>query len=66
MTGLHTFRLPATVTGSGDDIELGRRYGTHFTSMFMRCHPDRVTTRRIVGEDRLTVLSELRSGTLHS
>jgi isopenicillin N synthase-like dioxygenase len=41
-------------------------YGTHFTSMFMRCYPERVTTRRIIEEDRLTVLSELRSGTRHS
>jgi isopenicillin N synthase-like dioxygenase len=28
-------------------------YGTHFTNMFMRCYPDRVTTRRIYNEDRL-------------
>jgi isopenicillin N synthase-like dioxygenase len=35
-------------------------YGTHFTNMFMRCYPDRVTTRRILAEDRLSVLAELR------
>jgi isopenicillin N synthase-like dioxygenase len=35
-------------------------YGTHFTNMFMRCYPDRATTRRILAEDRLTVLSQLR------
>jgi isopenicillin N synthase-like dioxygenase len=28
-------------------------YGTHFTNMFMRSYPERVTTRRIVEEDRL-------------
>lgn len=42
----------------GDDVI---HYGTHFTNMFMRCYPDRVTTRRILDEDRLTVLRELRS-----
>lgn len=36
-------------------------YGTHFTNMFMRCHHERMTTRRIVDEDRLAVLTRLRS-----
>jgi 2-oxoglutarate dioxygenase / 2-oxoglutarate/L-arginine monooxygenase/decarboxylase len=35
-------------------------YGTHFTSMFIRCYPDRITTRRILEEDRLAVLARLR------
>jgi isopenicillin N synthase-like dioxygenase len=35
-------------------------YGTHFINMFMRCYPDRVTTRRILDEDRLAVLDHLR------
>jgi isopenicillin N synthase-like dioxygenase len=35
-------------------------YGTHFTNMFMRCYPDRVTTRRILAEDRLSVLAQLQ------
>jgi 2-oxoglutarate dioxygenase / 2-oxoglutarate/L-arginine monooxygenase/decarboxylase len=35
---------------AGDDH---LHYGTHFTNMFMRCYPDRVTTRRILEEDRL-------------
>jgi isopenicillin N synthase-like dioxygenase len=35
-------------------------YGTHFTSMFTRCYPDRITTRRIREENRLSVLAELR------
>jgi 2-oxoglutarate dioxygenase / 2-oxoglutarate/L-arginine monooxygenase/decarboxylase len=39
-------------------------YGTHFTSMFMRCYPDRVTTGRIHAEDRLTVLGKLREAAL--
>jgi isopenicillin N synthase-like dioxygenase len=39
-------------------------YGTHFTSMFMRCYPERVTTRRILAEDRLFVLARLREHAL--
>ncbi|WP_131746854.1 2OG-Fe(II) oxygenase family protein [Frankia sp. Cppng1_Ct_nod] len=30
------------------------RYGTHFTNMFMRSYPERITTRRILAEDRLS------------
>jgi isopenicillin N synthase-like dioxygenase len=36
-------------------------YGTHFTNMFLRCYPDRITTTRIHAEDRLAILDELRS-----
>jgi 2-oxoglutarate dioxygenase / 2-oxoglutarate/L-arginine monooxygenase/decarboxylase len=39
-------------------------YGTHFTNMFLRCYPDRVTTRRIETEDRLAVLEILRDKAL--
>lgn len=35
-------------------------YGTHFTNMFTRCYPERITTRRILAEDRLSVLARLR------
>ncbi|WP_103354041.1 isopenicillin N synthase family oxygenase [Amycolatopsis sp. CA-128772] len=35
-------------------------YGTHFTNMFTRCYPDRVTTRRIHREGRLAVLDRIR------
>jgi 2-oxoglutarate dioxygenase / 2-oxoglutarate/L-arginine monooxygenase/decarboxylase len=31
-------------------------YGTHFTNMFMRCYPDRITTRRILAENRLAIM----------
>ncbi|WP_030440504.1 2-oxoglutarate and iron-dependent oxygenase domain-containing protein [Actinoplanes subtropicus] len=34
-------------------------YGTHFTNMFVRCYPDRITTRRILAEDRLALLTAL-------
>jgi isopenicillin N synthase-like dioxygenase len=43
---------------TGDDYI---HYGTHFTNMFLRCYPDRVTTRRIYAEDRLAVLDRLRT-----
>ena len=39
-------------------------YGTHFTNMFMRCYPDRVTTRAIVEQDRLAVLRQMRESIL--
>lgn len=39
-------------------------YGTHFTNMFMRCYPDRLTTHRIHDENRLAVLERLRHETL--
>jgi 2-oxoglutarate dioxygenase / 2-oxoglutarate/L-arginine monooxygenase/decarboxylase len=39
-------------------------YGTHFTNMFLRCYPDRITTRRIEAEDRLAVLRDLREQAL--
>jgi isopenicillin N synthase-like dioxygenase len=35
-------------------------YGEHFTQMFMRCYPDRVTTQRIHKENRLRHLEEIR------
>jgi isopenicillin N synthase-like dioxygenase len=36
-------------------------YGRHFTNMFMRCYPDRITTERILAEGRLAVLDSLAS-----
>ena len=48
-------------SAAGDDVI---HYGTHFTTMFMRCYPDRVTTRRIEAEDRLSVLQDLRHNSL--
>jgi hypothetical protein len=32
--------------------------------MFLRCYPDRITTRRIEAEDRMSVLQDLRDKTL--
>jgi 2-oxoglutarate dioxygenase / 2-oxoglutarate/L-arginine monooxygenase/decarboxylase len=39
-------------------------YGTHFTNMFLRCYPDRVTTKRIHAENRLAILEDLRGKAL--
>ena len=35
-------------------------YGSHFTNMFMRCYPERITTRRIHAERRLERLGAQR------
>jgi 2-oxoglutarate dioxygenase / 2-oxoglutarate/L-arginine monooxygenase/decarboxylase len=47
---------PLVQPGSDEYIH----YGTHFTNMFTRCYPDRVTTLRILAEDRLSVLARVR------
>lgn len=44
----------------GSAAEAPIHYGSHFTHMFMRCYPDRVTTRRIAAEERLSTLARLR------
>ncbi|MEN7549929.1 2-oxoglutarate and iron-dependent oxygenase domain-containing protein [Rapidithrix thailandica] len=41
-------------------------YGEHFTNMFMRCYPDRVTTQRIEKEGRLAVLQKMKSREVES
>jgi isopenicillin N synthase-like dioxygenase len=41
-------------------------YGTHFTNMFMRCYPDRITTRRIISEDRLSILAAMKTNAVRS
>jgi isopenicillin N synthase-like dioxygenase len=45
-----------------DDNE-GIHYGTHFTNMFMRAYPDRITTQQLVADGRYSLLQrpELRS-----
>jgi len=35
-------------------------YGTHFTNMFMRCYPERITTKRIIAENRYAFLTDLK------
>jgi isopenicillin N synthase-like dioxygenase len=51
---------PFADPGAADQIH----YGTHFTNMFLRCYPDRVTTRRIEAEDRMSILQGLRDKAL--
>jgi len=51
---------PLADPADGDYIH----YGTHFTNMFLRCYPDRITTRRIEAEGRLPILQALRERTL--
>lgn len=48
---------------AGQSPQEGIHYGTHFTNMFMRNYPDRITTQRLLAEDRYKLLSspELRA-----
>ncbi|KAJ4405661.1 hypothetical protein N0V82_010283 [Gnomoniopsis sp. IMI 355080] len=43
---------------AGQNPEEGIHYGTHFTNMFLRNYPDRITTQRLLAEDRYKLLSE--------
>ena len=40
-------------------------YGTHFTNMFMRCYPERITTRSIIEENKLQILNVLKNESIH-
>ncbi|EAA28260.3 hypothetical protein GE21DRAFT_6094 [Neurospora crassa] len=48
---------------ASEQAEEGVHYGTHFTNMFMRNYPDRITTKRLLAENRYAKLSkpELRT-----
>jgi hypothetical protein len=37
----------------------GIHYGTHFTNMFMRNYPKRITAQRVVAENRMAILNKL-------
>ncbi|KAH7412934.1 putative 2OG-Fe(II) oxygenase family oxidoreductase [Cadophora sp. MPI-SDFR-AT-0126] len=41
-------------------------YGTHFTDMFMRNYPERITANRIRDEGRLDILADLKKRALNS
>ena len=41
-------------------------YGTHFTHMFARCYPERITTQRMEAEGRWSVLRRLREEALQA
>lgn len=36
-------------------------YGSHFTDMFMRNYPERITAKRIHAEGRLDILADLKA-----
>jgi hypothetical protein len=42
----------------------GIHYGTHFTNMFLRNYPDRITTHRLMFENRYAKLSEIALNTM--
>jgi isopenicillin N synthase-like dioxygenase len=48
---------------NGQKPQEGIHYGTHFTNMFLRNYPDRITSQRLHAEDRYKLLSrpELRT-----
>lgn len=51
--------LPEYGRDQGKDVQVedkGIHYGTHFTEMFMRNYPERVTAKRMKAENRLDIL----------
>jgi len=61
MAYFHEPNFNATVRPVDDPASTEHiHYGTHFTNMFLRCYPDRITTKRIYAESRLAILDELR------
>ncbi|KAL1848374.1 hypothetical protein Daus18300_013620 [Diaporthe australafricana] len=50
---------------NGQKPQEGIHYGSHFTNMFMRNYPERITTQRLLAEDRYKTLAqpELRTMT---
>jgi len=44
---------------AGANDKPGIHYGTHFTNMFMRNYPERLTAKRIVAENRMAILDRL-------
>jgi isopenicillin N synthase-like dioxygenase len=51
---------------NGQKPQEGIHYGTHFTNMFMRNYPDRITTQRLHAEDRYKVLAQPELRTMMS
>jgi isopenicillin N synthase-like dioxygenase len=45
---------------NADNIgEKGIHYGRHFTNMFMRNYPERITAKRMLSEERMAILADL-------
>lgn len=49
-----------------DSTDAPLHYGTHFTNMFMRCYPERITTQRIHKENRLQILEGICEKSLNN
>lgn len=43
---------------AGQEPKEGVHYGRHFTDMFMRNYPQRITTQRLIDEGRYKLLDE--------
>lgn len=54
-----------SLQSSTKDAE-GVHYGTHFTNMFIRNYPDRITTHRLMAENRYSLLSSLELRTMEA
>jgi isopenicillin N synthase-like dioxygenase len=67
MAYFHEPNFNATVRPLDDPASTDHiHYGTHFTNMFLRCYPDRITTKRIYAENRLAILDELREESVNA
>jgi isopenicillin N synthase-like dioxygenase len=60
----HEPTFEATLHPLGEPSGSGLHYGTHFTTMMMRRHPERAATRRIRWDGRLEILERLRAAPL--
>jgi isopenicillin N synthase-like dioxygenase len=59
MAYFHEPNFDAVVRPLGQDAgDEFIHYGSHFTNMFMRCYPERITTRRIIAENRVAKLAQ--------
>jgi 2-oxoglutarate dioxygenase / 2-oxoglutarate/L-arginine monooxygenase/decarboxylase len=62
MAYFHEPSFPAVISPLSGPAGAGNiHYGTHFTNMFVRCYPDRITTQRILSENRLSILDTTRA-----
>lgn len=60
MAYFHEPNFTASVRPLGDPAsDEVIHYGSHFTSMFVRCYPERATTRRLLDENRLSAAGTL-------
>ncbi len=55
---------PLPEFGYEKPAEEGIHYGTHFTNMFMRNYPERVTAKRMLAENRIAMLGKCKQDKL--